>query len=223
MKKKLFPVIHCKNSNQTLENVEKAIRAGTDGVFLINHKIPYQILNLITEEVINQFPDFPIGVNYLDLEPYVALSIMPAGVCSLWTDNPQLIEDEDNGQEYASTFIKLRDTLRPHLCYYGSVAFKYQPRVKNLDVITRIAKQYMDVITTSGPATGEPPSIDKMKQMKESAGNKSLALASGVDISNVNNYLPYVDDFLVATGISDNFSTLNEEKTKELSDLIHAY
>lgn len=57
--------------------------------------------------------------------------------------------------------------------------------------------------------------------MREAVDEHRLAVASGVTPENVQDYLPYVDDFLVATGISKNFHTLDPEKARELAGIIH--
>lgn len=60
----------------------------------------------------------------------------------------------------------------------------------------------MDVVTTSGSATGVAAQIQKIKDMRASCGDKAMALASGVTPENAPLYAPLIDAFLVATGIS---------------------
>ncbi len=220
--KKLLPVIHCQTWNQTRENIRRANEAGADGAFLINHKIPHQFLSILAERAVKEFPGFPIGLNYLDLDPILALAAMPDGITALWTDEPYLTEKPGFPQGQAQMFLDYREARMSSVCYYGSVAFKYKPPVVDLRLMTMIAAKYMEVVTTSGDATGVAAPISKVRAMKEVLGNKSLALASGVDSENVRDYLPYVDDFLVATGISYDFFNLNQDKVKELADIIHA-
>lgn len=50
-----------------------------------------------------------------------------------------------------------------------------------------------------------------------------MGLASGITAENVSSFLPYVDCFLVATGISRDFHNLDESKVKQLVDLIRKY
>jgi predicted TIM-barrel enzyme len=220
--KKLLPVIHCQDWKQTRLNIGRAGNAGADGVFLINHKIPHQFLSVLAERAVKEFPGFPIGLNYLDLDPILALSVMPAGITALWTDEPYLTEKPGFPYGQAQMFLDYREARESEVCYYGSVAFKYKPPVVDLKLMTAIAAKYMEVVTTSGDATGHAAPVSKIKTMKEVLGEKSLALASGVDSENVHDYLPYVDDFLVASGISYDFLNLNEKKVKELADIIHA-
>lgn len=83
----------------------------------------------------------------------------------------------------------------------------------------------MDIITTSGEGTGTPAEIEKILEM-HSASSKigvPLAIASGIDADNIDTYLPYIDVFLVSTGISISSDELDREKTIELGKIIHGY
>ena len=100
--------------------------------------------------------------------------------------------------------------------YFGGVAFKYQRPVNEWAKAARIAVNYMDVVTTSGPATGRPAYLGKIKEMKQAIRNKLLAIASGITPQNIRGYLGVTDCFLVATGISKNFWELDTSLVKEL-------
>jgi len=50
--------------------------------------------------------------------------------------------------------------------YFGGVAFKYQEQPNNLAVAIENAKEYLDVITTSGPGTGKSIDLDKIKRIR---------------------------------------------------------
>jgi predicted TIM-barrel enzyme len=74
----------------------------------------------------------------------------------------------------------------------------------------------MDVVTTSGDGTGIAADIKKVSDMKSYIKDTPLGIASGITIENVDQYLPYVDAFLVATGISKTFTELDADKVKSL-------
>lgn len=50
---------------------------------------------------------------------------------------------------------------------------------------------------------------------------KPIALASGVTPENVDAYLPFVDAYLVATGISLDFEHLDASRTRALVERVH--
>lgn len=109
--------------------------------------------------------------------------------------------------------------------YFGGVAFKTQ-RGHSLDeaaAAANIARDYMDVVTTSGPATGTPPNLDKVKVMRDALGTYPLALASGLDLHNLDGFLPHVDAFLVATGLSRNFFNLDRDLVARFVEKVRAF
>lgn len=65
--------------------------------------------------------------------------------------------------------------------------------------------------------------MEKIATMKKAIGDKPLAIASGITLENVENYLPYTEYFLVATGISHTFNELDPVKVGELCKAIHKY
>jgi phosphoribosylanthranilate isomerase len=74
------------------------------------------------------------------------------------------------------------------------------------------------VICTSGPGTGVPADIAKVRALR--AGTTApIALASGITPENVRDYLPYVDAYLVGTGIETRFGVLDPRK---IDALLHA-
>ena len=86
---------------------------------------------------------------------------------------------------------------------------------------TRLAARYMDVVTTSGPGTGLACSPDKVRCMKEALGETPLAVASGVTLENVADYLLWVDCFLVATGVSRSFEELDPLRVEKVVEAVH--
>ena len=77
---------------------------------------------------------------------------------------------------------------------------------------------YMDVVMTSGAATGVSADLEKIEKMRKGVGRaKPLGLASGVTPENIGVYLGEgVDVVLVATGVSSSFHELSEEKLGNL-------
>ncbi|CAD7959193.1 unnamed protein product [Amoebophrya sp. A120] len=77
---------------------------------------------------------------------------------------------------------------------------------------------YMDVVMTSGTATGIAAERAKILSMRTGVGpEKPLGLASGVTPDNLAEYLSLgVDVVLVATGVSDDFHELSEDKLQRL-------
>lgn len=78
----------------------------------------------------------------------------------------------------------------------------------------------MDVVTTSGPATGQAADIAKIKTMRASLGKTPLAIASGISPENISLYLGVADCFLVATSLL--IPNTNEFDPYRLESLVKA-
>ncbi|HEC40230.1 hypothetical protein LCGC14_0999760 [marine sediment metagenome] len=217
-----LPVVHALNIDQTMRQLKIAFSCKADGVFLIGHGIRYNELFGIYSQIRDVYPFKWIGLNCLDLRPLELFSRIPKGVNGVWVDNAYINEELDvNKQEYPLQVKNLINKIKWEGLYFGGVAFKYQKRVNNPILATKIACQYMDVVTTSGLGTGISAEPEKIKSMSPIVKkyNKKLGIASGITINNVEDYKS-VNYFLVATGISTDFYTFNPELVKELSDKI---
>lgn len=200
--KRFFPVVHCvcplekQGSGHALRNARIAFENFADGVFLIGHALNYQSLLMIYEQVRKEFPENWIGVNFLDVAARKDWSLLMQlarrypDVNALWIDNMPDTRLDTNAR------IEL----------FGGVAFKYiDPNLRGEALVAEChrAKRLVDVITTSGSATGSPPDIAKLEEMRSAIGDQTrLALASGVTIENVGEFLPTVDTFLVASSVT---------------------
>ena len=172
--------------------------------------------------MLEAFPDWWIGVNCLDLSPSQVFEVITDEVAGVWVDNA-LIDERERLQVEAEAIQAAREQSGWQGLYFGGVAFKYQRRVEDVGRAARLAAQYMDVVTTSGPATGEAADRDKIQTMKAALGTFPLAIASGTTPENVGGYLETADCFLVATGISQNWLAFDEERVREFVRRVRSY
>jgi len=218
----VLPVIHVESQDQALRNVRIAREAGADGVFLINHGMSSDELLRIHGEVAADNSGLWIGVNCLDLDPEDVFSKVNNRVGGVWVDNAA-IDEHSEDQCAAEAILKAREKSGWKGLYFGGVAFKYQRPVKDLAQAARRASRYMDVVTTSGPGTGQAADIAKIVAMKEALGDVPLAIASGITPENVADYLDIADCFLVATGISSSFTELDPGRLNALIQTTRSY
>lgn len=221
-------VVHAEGSEQALRNVSIAHDAGADGVFLINHRIKSVALSDIYRLARRKYPDWWIGLNFLDLENTSAVMAVPSDASALWVDNALIDENEPDPVVF-TRIIRVQQNQRTdwHGLYFAGIDFKYQKKAKNLRMVAQLARPLVDVITTSGDATGQPPSVEKIRVIRDAIGDHPLAIASGISTENVHQFLGMVDYGLVATSISKNHSELDHKseldpkKVRELSMIIH--
>lgn len=227
LQKKFYPVIHCvqlgkQGVGHALHNTHVAMENGADGVFLIGHDVCFHELSVLYEAVRKQFPKIWVGINFLDISCEEGLSELEAAAnrCrrldALWIDG----------------LPKRKLVVPSTVLVFGGVAFKYrEPDLTGhalADACTR-AFHSVDIATTSGDRTGSAPSIEKLKSIKYHLRERMfLALASGVDASNVSEFARFVDIFLVASSICErrpdmgNADYLVPKKVRELAELIHS-
>ena len=216
----LLPVIHPISREEALTAVDVARECGVPGVFLIDQGLTEREVLALVREVRDRHPKLWIGVNLLARTPAEALAaaIDACGtIDGLWSDNAGV--DERSVQPRARDFAAARAALRWDGLYFGGVAFKYQREVatENLGRAAKAAAAHVDVICTSGPGTGYPADVSKVRAMREGLGvDHAMALASGVTPENVRTYTPYVQAFLVGTGIESRLGVLDPAKVRAL-------
>lgn len=197
----VIPVVHVQDQKQALNNAEIALDQGADGIFLISmRRMPHQKLHDIAQIVRVDFPDFWIGVNYLDLEAEKVFKNVDRGISGVWSDNAG-IDEKSERQIDAAVIRNAQIESGWKGLYFGGVAFKYQRPVEDCAAAARVAVNFVDVVTTSGEATGIPANIDKIRTMKEAMGDHPFAIASGISPENIHEYTPFIDAFLVASSL----------------------
>ncbi|MFA5853869.1 MAG: hypothetical protein WC866_02155 [Patescibacteria group bacterium] len=221
--KVFLAVVHVENEAQTLRNVAHARDNGAHGVFLINHNIDVLGLLAVYRRARIAHLDWWLGVNALDLAPMETLRHVPSDVSGLWFDRGGIDLSSDDPTREARAIVRAHDRNSSWRgVHFGGVAFKYQPQAGDPALEACMAVPYMDVLTTSGEATGQPPSIAKIEAMRGAIGDKPLAIASGMTPENVDVYLDYVDCVLVATGVSFSHTELDPVRVRALSDIVRA-
>lgn len=224
----VLPVVHPVGRAEALASVEVAHRCGARGVFTINQGMNEgEVLELVSE-IWRRYPELWVGVNLLGHSPAQALgqALEACGrIGGIWSDNAH-IDERTADQPGAAELVAARRARGWNGLYFGGVAFKYQREVAS-DALGRAAKlatSYMDVVCTSGPGTGQPAQLDKVIAMRQGMGaDGAIALASGVTPENVGAYLPYVDAFLVGTGIEASFGVLDAGKLSALLAAVAAF
>ena len=221
--KVFLPVIHVKTRRQVLENVHIAKTEGADGVFLIQHGHPsFMVLSAVYEEVRTRYPRFWVGINFLDRDAAAAVETVPTTASGLWVDNAGF-DGTTAGTPDAPDLIAEQLRRRRHLgtwsgLYFGGVAFKYQEQVADPGRAAQQAVLHgVDVVTTSGDATGSPPTIEKVRAIRDAVGaDQPVANASGMTPENVGPFVPLLDCFLVASSIAPDFYNFDP-------DVVHAF
>ena len=223
-----LPVIHCQDEVQVASCIEVARSGGADGAWLINQggMEPDEIAQLAAENTRND-PDFWLGVNLLGttlVEAVQAAVSLPG----LWRDDAGIGTFDRlvvASEERILHELRARTSWKGIL--FGGVAFKYHPRPVPPELYGAVARAAadagVDVVTTSGPATGHPPDVAKIIAMREAIGDRALAIASGISEDNVELFLPYTDGFIVSSSIESAPGIFDPSRVTRLGKKIHAF
>lgn len=190
-------VVHVQSSRHALAATNIAREAGADGVFLIDHQPrPWTYLHDCYLAVRAEHPDWWVGLNFLGHDVADIFRVAPKDVSGLWADT--IVSPNEDEQ-----IVEDNRLAHPAL-FFGGAAFKGQPLARSLAEEARWAAERCDVVTTSGPRTGEPPDPSKLQVMRNALGPVTpLAIASGMSPENVTPFVPLVDCFLVSTMVTD--------------------
>lgn len=228
-----LPVIHLpEDGRHCLAAVMTAMKAGADGVFLINQGTSTQnIMGKLIPQIRREFgQETWVGINALGsaVEDVIAMSgnTPETRLDGIWSDDAGVDSlREDEFVAARSRFNDARKTTGWKGLYFGGTAFKTQARIPQdqLGMVARRASSFVDVVTTSGPGTGMAADPERLQIMRDVISNAAMALASGVTPENASRFLPYIDAFLVASGIERSFGALDPARTKALADIIHGF
>ena len=204
----VLPVIHALDSGQVDENIRVLVGEGAPGCFLINHDFGVDAFLPIVREARTAWPSLWMGVNFLAVtgrDAFPVLGDLEREGCPIdayWADDARIDETGRDASE-ARQIASARAASGWSGLYFGGTAFKKQRPVDpaRWRDAAREAAPFMDVVTTSGPATGEEAGTGKIRCFRAGAGDAPLALASGITPENAGNYAE-ADAFLVATGIN---------------------
>lgn len=226
------PVIHVLDREQALANVAQVARLGAAGVFLINHDFAVDEFLPILRAVRKDCPNLWLGVNFLAQPGDVAFPILGrladegCLIDAYWADDA-CMDERETQQLQAEKIAAIRAESGWQGMYFGGVCFKKQRPVDPAmnEHSARIALPFMDVVTTSGIATGEATDLTKIADFRRGLGDAPLAIASGVTPDNAMHYAADVDCFLVATGINrkGDFYNIDTARLGALLDLTRDY
>lgn len=216
----LLPVVHPIGRHEALAAIRVAHDLGVKGVFLVDQGMHEEGVVKLVREVRDLYPTLWIGINLLSRAPADALAFALDAcgtIDGLWSDDAG-IDEHASVQLAAEAFVASRRAVGWKGLYFGGVAFKYQREVAAADLPRAAAAcvPYVDVACTSGPGTGYVAAVSKVRALREGLGDHAMGLASGVTPANVNNYMPFVQAFLVGTGIEKSLGVFDPVKIEAI-------
>jgi hypothetical protein len=225
----VLPVIHVLDNEQAETNTRLAIEGGCPGVFLINHDFGVDEFLPIIRHVRRKFPNIWLAVNFLAVTGRDAFPVLGklanegTLVDGYWADDARIDEFADtNNQTEADEILKVKMDSGWGGMYFGGTCFKKQREVlpEHYATSAQLATHFMDVVTTSGIATGHAADLGKIETFRKACGDTPIAIASGITPQNVHQYAELVDCLMVATGINiqDDFYNIDPTRLNNLME-----
>ncbi len=246
--KLLFPVLHVIDDvgdalAHSVAQAELAVAAGADGLALCPAlALGNALLVSIATAIAEAHPTLPIIINFM-CPVADALRDVPS-FAHLWTDKGV---DSAGMHPHVASSARRADWRGTWL-----VGFFHKGSGRDFTIPPEALAQragavagLTDLPITSGPGTGVAPVPAELALLRAAlakAGVNRLANASGITVGNVSQFLPFVDIFLVASGIEresmDPYTVqffkecgmepievgyLDPTKTRALADAIHAH
>lgn len=213
--KVLFAVLHCTVGDEThaVEQTRRSVEGGANGVFLIimqqTESIAASVIQLY-DAVRAANPALFIGLSFLGLRPDEAMRVVPLSADALWTDE---------GVSFAGVHDSLerlqvtRDERGYEGLLFGGFSFKGTAKIPTdqLSGFAPLALEHLDIPNTSGDGTGVAMELERAVAIRDALGDVVISIASGVTTENVQDYLPFIDAFMVGTGIELPVDPNNEE------------
>lgn len=209
---KVIPVIHHIDTQTTIKNAAMCARLGAWGVALISMDTDNEELCAIGEVIKWGYPNIKVGVNHLGESALESIAKnLESELDFTWTDN-QLVKDGFVSElaHQCSDALKNKNHL-----LFSAVSFKYQ--AKDSDPVQSTLKTYElgFIPTTSGAKTGASADLEYLKNLSSIIPQKTLAVASGLTPENVLVQKHYLGYGLVATGVSKDFHSFDEDLLKK--------
>lgn len=222
--------LHSKNLQHALEGAQISYDNGADGVALVTHCInPYEGADII-HAIKQKYPHHQAVLNVLQMDPlkvFQMLENLNVQIDGVWTDNARIhgVDKNANDSDYPNYVREQQAKMGRDGIYFGPVNFKHQAQhsPEELGPVMHKVKPFLDVITTSGPSTGEKANANDVALLKMAAGEHPVGLASGLTPENIHDFIEHHNISIVASGISSDYYNLDPKKVLQLAEHIEKY
>jgi len=203
----LLPVLSCKDDVQFINNIEKIYPYIEDkkihGIWITSANCDISIIEKVIKWKNDLKKNIWLGINLIGENIFKVLEFIkinnPDGI---WIDNSYF--NNETNFNIPEIILDQFEKMNWNGLYFGGVMFKYQSIDYLKKEILNKTHEYIDVLTTSGIATGTPIDIDKLNYIYDSTNEKiHIAIASGISSENILNIKEKCNIFLFRSSIVD--------------------
>lgn len=226
----------------TLTDLDAYISGGVNGFIVENHgDIPFlkpedigpetiSVMSVIAAEVVrlSKPKNLPVGINCLANHAIGALAVAKAAMADFIRVNQWVnayIANEGFVEGKAGQVLRYRSHIRAdEVVVFADVKVKHGSHSIVAD--RSIAEQVRDalffiadVLIVTGFRTGDPPSIETLKEMKD-ISHVPLLAGSGVNFENVEAIIAYADGAIVGTSLKEDGSWHNRVDSQRVKRMM---
>jgi hypothetical protein len=220
----LLPVLSCSNFSQFKNNIQLLdkfyLLGKIQGIWITSANCEISIVESVLEWIKNNNYKIWIGVNLIGENIFKVLNFIknnkPDGI---WIDNSYF--NDETSITIPEIILDQFERFGWNGLYFGGVMFKYQTQTRPTITAELLKKtnQYIDVLTTSGIATGIPIDLEKLDYINKAIDNNiCIALASGISCENISTFYDKCDIFIIRTSIIDSDNNIIESKLNSMCD-----
>ena len=217
----ILPVLSCYTEEQFMQNINNLYpfykENQISGVWIMTSNSTIKSVHNVIKWIKNEYPNFWVGANLIGENIFDVFKFLketkPDGI---WIDNSYLNNSED--YSIPNMILDQFERINWHGLYFGGVMFKYQSNNNDMNKeIIKNAHRYVDVLTTSGVATGVAIEPSKIISIHEIVKNDVLiAVASGITAYNLNTISNECSIYIIRTSIVDQNNNIDLIKLKKI-------
>ena len=224
-----------------LRDLECYKQAGVDSIILENsHDLPYikpplpqdgiAVMKRLAVEVRSRFEGL-LGIQMLEAANETALEIASHAGCDFLRVEGYVFAHVGGAgliEGCAGHLLRRRNALRcEHIGIYADVKKKHcsHALTGDLDIAAAVRQSEFflaDGVVVTGPRTGEPPDIQELLSIREVARTPVL-IGSGMTFSNIRDYLPLADGFIVGSTFRASGDFLGDLDPDRLKRFVEAF
>jgi len=204
---------------RVLDDLAALEQGGVDGLMLENFgdapfypgRVPAITLAHLTAigRAVREKSNLPLGINCLRNDGRSALAIAHAVGARFVRVNVLCgarVTDQGIVQGIAHDLLRERAQLDAgHIQIWADVNVKHSAAVAPIpleqEVADLVRRGGADALIVSGTGTGTCADIAELRAVREAAGGRPVYVGSGVDASNIADYAPHADGFIVGSSL----------------------
>ena len=225
-----------------LHDAGTLIDAGTDALMLENFgdspffasKVPGHVIADMTAVACalrHHWPHVPLGINVLRNDGCAAIAV--AAACGATAIRVNVlcgarVTDQGLIEGCAADLLRLRRTLNAeHISIWADVDVKHSAplgqRPLEDEVADVIHRGAADAVIVSGSRTGRTVDPQKLQKVRDAAAGTPVLLGSGVDASNLSQYLHLGDGFIVGSALKTAGNATNPVDPQRAAAFMQAF